>query len=306
MEAFHAFIGGTVQNRIIELSENPTQLRIRNSLLEIHRDSELQASIPIKEVAVLIAAHPRVTFTQSVLGELSSAGGVFVTCNKSRLPIGMMLPLDGFHQQVRRFRCQAAAKQALQNRCWQKVVRAKISGQANTLCFIHGSDAGLKKLVPLVKSGDRSNVEARAARRYWSVLFGRQFRRDRDACDENMWLNYGYSVMRAIVARAICGSGLHPGLGLHHHHRGSGFPLADDLMEPFRPVVDRVVYEACNPATTDQVADTKLRQSIVGALTSRYLVTDESRTLFDWASRLSASLANRYECPDSEFEVPTF
>ena len=295
-----------MKNRIVELSENPTRLRVRNKLIELRDDNELLTSIPVSDVAVLIASHPRVTMTQSVLGELSAAGGVFVTCDKRRQPIGMMLPLDGFHQQVRRFRAQAAATLPTQKRAWQRIIRAKIRGQANTLISIRGNDAGLAELAATVKSGDPSNVEAQAARRYWNRLFGNQFRRDRDACDENMWLNYGYSVLRAIVARAICASGLHPGLGLHHQHRSSGFPLADDLMEPFRPIVDRIVFEVTTSRRDEYLDDKTIRRKIIACLSDRYSFEHESRTLFDLASRLASSLAGRYEGTLGRVEVPTF
>ena len=296
-----------MQNRIIELSEKPSRLRIRNRLLEIRSDDQLQAKVPIGDVAVLISAHPQVSLTQAVLGELAASGGVYIACDSRRQPIGMMLPLNGFHQQVRRFQAQASANAATRKRCWQQLIRAKISGQANLLKRINGRDGGLSKLVPLVKSGDPTNVEARAARRYWTALFGKDFRRDRDQVGVNQWLNYGYTVTRAIVARAICASGLHPGIGLHHHHRESGFPLADDAMEPLRPLVDGIVYQVhLRDEANDWADDKQIRHWIISQIMSRYEFDGESRTLFDWSSRMTASLGNRFESKEGNFEVPTF
>jgi CRISPR-associated protein Cas1 len=296
-----------VQNRIIELSEKPSRLRVRNRLLEISSKDQRQASIPIADVAVLISAHPQVSLTQAVLGELAGSGGVYIACDQRRQPVGMMLPLNGFHQQVRRFQAQANATAPTRKRCWQQLIRAKINGQAKILKHVHGRDSGLSKLVPLVKSGDPTNVEARAARRYWQALFGTDFRRDRDQIGINQWLNYGYTVVRAIVARSICASGLHPGLGLHHHHRESGFPLADDLMEPFRCIVDNIIYQVhCKEEASDWEDDTEIRRWIISRIMSRYEFSNQSRTLFDWSSRMTASLANRFDSSDADFEVPSF
>lgn len=299
--------GGLVlRNRIIELSEKPTRLRIRNRLLEIHPADGDGTTVPLFDIAVLIAAHPQVTYTQAVLGELASAGGVFVTCDRRRHPIAMMLPLDGFHHQAQRFRAQASAPRPLMKRCWQQIVQAKIRGQASVLQKVHGTDAGLRLLSRKVQSGDPANVEATAARKYWRCLFGPEFRRRHDEDDINHWLNYGYSVLRAIVARSICSSGLHPGLGLHHQHRASGYPLADDLMEPFRPLVDLIVHDVGQQSEFENWDAREIRQSIVGALSKRYEHDGESRSIFDWSSKLSASLASCFERSSSRFDVPEF
>ena len=149
-----------------------------------------------------------------------------------------------------------------------------------------GSDSGLQSLAGRVRSGDPDNVEARAARRYWSVLFGEDPFTRSDAVDaRNHWLNYGYAVLRAATARAICGSGLHPTFGLAHRNKANAFALADDLMEPFRPAVDRTVVGA-------QVGmlDGDAKRMLIGAVTSRYVVEGESRTLFDILTRVAQSL----------------
>lgn len=295
-----------MQNRIIELASDPVRLRVRNRLLEVRSDAGVQASIPVADVAVVVAAQPQVTFTHAVLGSLAEAGGVFVVCDPRRQPIGMMLPLDGYHHQAKRFRAQAAATAPLRKRTWQRIVRAKIAGQASVLTAIHGDDRGLTALIREVKSGDTTNVEARAARRYWSALFDKSFRRDRDAENVNLLLNYGYGVLRAIVARAICASGLHPGLGLHHHHRESGFPLADDLMEPFRPILDLQVRRLSLEDSEESWSSSRLRREVVNALIQPYTSGNESRTLFDWAGQCSSSLAASFENCSSDLRVPVF
>jgi len=204
-------------------------------------------------------------------------------------------------------RCaKARANRPTCKRLWQQIVRAKIAAQARTLVVLHGADFGLGALVGQVRSGDPANVEARAARRYWPHLFDNlDFRRHRENEDQNALLNYGYAVLRAIVARAVCSAGLHPSLGIHHHNRYDAFPLADDLMEPFRPTVDQAVAEYL--AENDQPAygvERAAKQHLIGALTERRLLDGEQRTLFDVAARLAASLADVFLAGRGQLELP--
>jgi CRISPR-associated protein Cas1 len=171
-------------------------------------------------------------------------------------------------------------------------VKAKIRAQARVLTELNGHDSGLSELLPKVRSGDPANVEAEASRRYWPALFADpRFRRDRYGDNQNRLLNYGYAVLRAIVARAVCAAGLHPSLGLHHHNRYDAFALADDLMEPFRPMVDRVTAAYCHKYGADALLDKAAKAALIGALMRRLDVGGESRTLFDVAQRTAASLA---------------
>ena len=217
----------------------------------------------------------------------------------------MFLPLAVHCTQAERFAAQARAPLPKCKRLWQQLVRAKIRAQAEMLLDLHGTDHGLAALVTRVRSGDPTNVEAWAARRYWARLFiETDFRRHREDEDQNLLLNYGYAVLRAIVARAICGAGLHPSLGLHHHNRYNAFCLADDLMEPFRPTVDRSVAEYV--ATHDAVRELEAaaKQHIIADLTGRYLVNGEQRTLFDTAARVASSLADVFLGRAQELELP--
>jgi CRISPR-associated protein Cas1 len=159
-------------------------------------------------------------------------------------------------------------------------------------------------LAATVKSGDPANVEAEASRRYWPALFGARFRRNRDAEDENRLLNYGYAVLRAIVARAVCAAGLHPSLGLHHHNRYDSFRLADDLMEPFRPIVDRIVFAYCQEHGAKTPLDKDAKAVIIGSLLGRFTVEGESRTLFDIAARVSARLVEVFAGKTKTFRFP--
>ncbi|MBN1589085.1 MAG: type II CRISPR-associated endonuclease Cas1 [Pirellulales bacterium] len=279
-------------NRILDFSVAPARLRVRHRQLLIQRDDEPEQTVPLAELAVVLVAHPQVTYSQAVLSGLASSGGTFVACDRQNLPVGMFLPLVGHFAQAQRFAAQARLSLPTRKRLWRQLVRAKIKAQAETLEELHGTDHGLEKLVPLVRSGDPANVEARAARRYWSRLFvDVDFRRHRENEDQNLLLNYGYAVLRAIVARAICGAGLHPSLGLHHHNRSNAFCLADDLMEPFRPTVDRSVVEYMSTHDAFDHLEASAKQHMIGDLTARYVVDGQQRTLFDTASRLAGSLA---------------
>ena len=227
--------------------------------------------MPLADLAVILVAHPQVTYTQAVLSGLAAAGGVFVACDGRNLPVGMMLPLAAHHAQAERFAAQARAPLPVRKRLWRQIVRAKINAQAALLVELRGTDFGIEAMAGRVHSGDPSNVEARAARRYWPRVFADlDFRRHRENEDQNVLLNYGYAVLRAIVARAICAAGLHPSLGIHHHNRYDAFCLADDLMEPFRPAVDRAVAEYMGTHDEPYKLEAAAKQQIIGELTGRY------------------------------------
>ena len=310
-----------MQHRIVDISDCGARLRSSLQRLVIERDQQPDVTMPFNDVAVLIVAHPQVSYSQSVLSNLSAAGGVFVACDERRHPVGMLLPLAGHFTQTERFAAQASASLPTRKRLWQQIVRAKIHGQAEALTQSDGSDHGLLAMLPQVRSGDPTNLEAQAARRYWPHLFGPTFRRIYDAIEarssdessldddddeqpaaevnelsllslQNRWLNYGYAVLRAMTARAVCAAGLHPSLGLHHHNRYNAFCLADDLMEPFRPVVDLAVVRLFEHHADLWELNREAKRELLSALTERCLLGGEQRTLFDTLTRTASSLAS--------------
>lgn len=315
-------------NRVIDLSENPVRLNVRNSLLVIRaqprasaevasegeaaetyrcerRRSEGEQTLPLADIAVLIASHPQVSFTQAVLSGLAAAGGIFIACDSRHMPAAMLLPLATHSLQAERFAVQAGASLPVKKRLWQQVVRSKILAQAGLLEEVSGSDHGLRPLASAVRSGDPANVEARAARAYWGALFsGSGFRRDPDGDGLNAHLNYGYAVLRAVTARALCAAGLHPGLGIHHRNRYDAFPLADDLMEPFRPVVDRVVHRLSAAGAVSATLDTAAKRALLEPLLGRFAAGGESRTLFDWVGRAAFALAAAIESGEKRLDIP--
>jgi CRISP-associated protein Cas1 len=294
-------------NRIIDFSEAPARLRVRYAQLIVQRADHPEVSLPLSDLAVVIVAHPQVTFTQAVLSGLAAAGGVFVTCDGQNMPVGMLLPLAAHHTQAERFAAQARAGLPMRKRLWRQIVRAKIEAQAALLVELAGDDHGVGVLAGHVRSGDPSNVEARAARRYWPRVFADPaFRRDRQKDDQNILLNYGYAVLRAIIARAVCAAGLHPSLGIHHHNRYNAFCLADDLMEPFRPTVDRAVVKYVRTHDEFDTLEATAKEAIISGLTGRYVVDGQQRTLFDTAARTASSLAEVFMGNDEEMELPAW
>jgi len=280
-----------VIERIIDISDNPAHLHVRNGLLVIDREGEDAATVPLSEVAAVVVAHPRVSFTQSAVSGLAEAGSCLITCDSRYLPAAMMLPMQAHFMQTERLAVQLRASRPTCKRLWQQIVRAKITAQGRLLEALLGSDAGLPALAKRVRSGDPENVEAQASRRYWPRLFAdATFRRDRDAGDQNRHLNYGYAVLRALTSRAICAVGLHPSIGIHHHNRYNPFCLADDLMEPFRPVVDRSVAKWLEGHDASEPLDKEAKAALIGTLMGRLSAGGESRTLFDVLGRTASSL----------------
>jgi len=292
-------------DRIIDFSQGSAYLRVRNDQLIIERKDEPQVSTPLCEVAALVLAHPQATCSQPVLARLMALGGTLVVCDSASLPVGMMLPLQGNSVQTERLAAQSGAPLPLKKQLWKQIIQTKIRNQGGLLRQLRGDDHGLSKIARTVQSGDPSNREAVASRRYWSALFDDpDFHRRFDSPDANRLLNYGYAVLRAVVGRAICAAGLHPSIGLHHHNRYNAFCLADDLMEPYRPLVDAAVVDHVGCHGRDAPLDRGGKEALISAIIRRYRADGEMRTLFDLCARTAASLAKAYQKQSSRLEYP--
>lgn len=294
-------------DRIIDISERPAHLSVQTGNLVIRVPEIGESRMPVGDIAVVVVSHPQATFTHAALSELAAHGASLVVCDRTRLPTAMLLPLQANYVQVERFSRQVAASQPRRKRLWQQIVRNKLQSQAALLTERHGSDAGLLELAGKVRSGDPQNMEAQAARRYWASLFGDQeFRRNREAEDVNVLLNYGYTVLRACVARAVCAAGLHPSIGLHHHNRYSQFTLADDLMEPFRVIIDRAAARLQDQLGPALALDRQSKTELIGAVSARYVLGGERRTLFDIVSRSASSLVDVFAGERDRLVLPEF
>lgn len=290
-------------NRILDLSESPARLAVRLENLVVEREGQPETTIPLRELAAVIVAHPQVSFTHAALAGLAATGSAFVVCDGKRLPAGMLLPVQAHFLQAERFAAQAAAGKALKKRLWKQLVRAKVLAQHRLLEEL-GSEVSLKAFAERVRSGDPENLEAQASRRYWPQILGPSFRRERDAEDANRLLNYGYAVLRALTARALCGAGLHPTLGLHHRNRYDAFCLADDVMEPYRPIVDRATEKLVKERGLAVPLDGQSKRALLEAISERFQWQEESRTLFDWLARAAVSLGEVYEGLSKKWQLP--
>lgn len=292
-------------DRILDFSDEPARLSMRNGLLMIERDGKEATSVPLAEIASVAVSHPAVNLSHGALAGLAAAGATLIVCDEKRLPVGMMIPIVSHGTQTERFNAQTTASLPLRKRVWRDIVSAKIAAQGKLLKRLHGNDSGLIAMAGRVKSGDAENLEAQASRAYWPALFkDPAFTRKRDAEDQNRFLNYGYAVLRAIVARAVCAAGLHPSLGVHHHNRYDAFCLADDLMEPFRPIVDEAVVRLIGEKGAEAPLDKETKKVLLETLTGRFDSDGESRTLFDVLGRTAASLAQVFLGEREEIILP--
>ena len=232
---------------------NPAYLSLRNAQLVIHlpdgngmEDRTGNNTIPVEDIGMVVLDHKQITITHGLLEALLSNNSAVITCDSSRMPVGLMLPLSGNTIQSERFRSQIDASLPLRKQLWQQTIQSKISNQAYVLNKMRGTVVkNMLVWVDQVNSGDSTNLEARAAAYYWANLFPEipDFRRGREEIPPNNLLNYGYAILRAVVARSLVASGLLPTLGIHHHNRYNAYCLADDIMEPYRPFVDKLVVE---------------------------------------------------------------
>ena len=293
-------------DRIIDLSQTASRISLRNGLLHIERPDLPDADIPFEEISIVVAGNRQLTVTVGAMAALMENGAAMVVSDNRGMPCGLMVPLAGHHLTAARHRAQAAAGEPLRKRQWQALVKAKILAQAGTLEQLRGTDKGLRLMATKVTSGDRENMEGAAARRYWQHLFedDPDFARDRDKPGRNALLNYGYAILRSAAARAVCAAGLHPAFALHHHNRYDPFALADDLMEPLRPVIDRAVVELTRPPLAARPLDPEVKQALARALFTQVFLDGEARSVFDVLGRMAASLAQVFEGTRSSLAVP--
>ena len=278
--------------KTIEIATPGTRLSVAHRQLVIERPELAKATVPIEDLGVLVIDDGRASYTQAVFIECLAAGATVIVSDRNHLPVGMMLPMDGHHALTERHWAQVEAGVPLRKRLWQAIVAAKLRQQGRVLRAAGRDDSGLTALAGRVRSGDPDNLEAQGAQRYWPKLFGKEFRRDRNAPGTNALLNYGYAIARAACARALVASGLIPSLGVWHRNRSNPFCLADDLLEPWRPVVDwkvyGIVHDAEGPKTPD---DRPTRAALLGLLNETVTVGGRRWPLLLGIEQSAASLA---------------
>jgi CRISPR-associated protein Cas1 len=278
--------------RIVEVSNDKRHLSVYRGFMLVHSTGENRQEVgrvPLDDIAALIANAHGLSYTNNLLVALAERGAPFVLCASNHNVVGMLWPVDGHHQQAHRFEAQIACTLPNRKKLWAAIVKAKLLNQAAVLQVTGAAHAPLQALAKQVRSGDPVNLEAQGARKYWGLLMGPLFRRDQQADGVNALLNYGYTVLRAAMARAVVAAGLHPSLGLHHSHDNNAMRLVDDLMEPFCPVIDLVVWKMQFLGPCHVNADTK--RALVQCL-YQDLATDTGRTpVLVAVQKLATSLA---------------
>ena len=287
--------GVLMTDRIIEIADTAAFLSLENGLLKIRLPDAKDVTVPLSEIQCLILANPAVTVTGALLSALAENGVIAVISGNNRLPTAMQLPLDGNYIQNERFRAQLSATLPLNKRLWQLVVKEKIRNQGLLLKSLYGDDFNLLKLSSLVNSGDTENIEGRAAVIYWKNLFGFPFLRDREKSDNNLLLNYGYAVLRAMAARACCGAGLHPTLGINHHNRYNPYCLADDIMEPYRWIVDKEVVTINPQNSAINELSKEIRQKLLSALLKKIQTAYGRCSLSDILKHNAVQIAESFQ-----------
>ncbi len=288
--------------RVIEVSSEGRHLARSRGFLTVSSGDGEDGRVPLDDISVLLCNARGLTYSNSLMTELARRGAAVVLCGPNYLPVAWLWPLDGHHVQALRMRHQLEASKPLLKRLWQAVVRAKINQQKHTLELLQLPTEGFDGLARRVKSGDPENVESQAARRYWPLLFGKEFRRSRFGGGPNQFLNYGYTVLRAAVARAVVATGLHPSIGIHHSNRANSMCLVDDLMEPFRPFVDYRTVHLVRRGYEELSSDAK--RELSGILTAD-LVSERGTTPLQTSIERSAlSIAKSFECGKPDYIAP--
>lgn len=298
---------------------NPIYLSLRNAQLVLHlpevesndtlpetMKKEAERTIPIEDIGVVILDHRRITITSGVLEALLENNCAVITCDQKSMPVGLLLPLCGNTTQNERFRTQLDVSLPLRKQLWQQTVKQKILNQEYVLRTNTDKETNCMRVwANDVRSGDPDNLEARAAAYYWKNLFKDYpaFVRDRGGTPPNKLLNYGYAILRAVIARSLVGSGLLPTLGIHHHNRYNAYCLADDIMEPYRPYVDELVLDLIRQNEDISEINKRLKMQLLGIPMLDVVINGKRSPLMIAAQQTTASL---YKCFAGEMRHVNF
>jgi CRISPR-associated protein Cas1 len=302
--------------------ENPAYLSLKNQQLliklpEVEKNDSLPESfkadsvktIPIEDIGIVILDNKQITITQGLIEALLANNCALITCGSNRMPVGLQLPLDGNTLQSERFQAQIDASVPLKKQLWQQTIQAKIENQATVLKQCCNAEVrNMLAWVGQVKSGDSDNLEGRAAAYYWKNLFSEieDFTRSREGIPPNNLLNYGYAILRAVIARALVASGLLPTFGIHHHNRYNAYCLADDIMEPYRPFVDKLVVEIVNSEKNINELSKEIKMKLLSIPVLDVVVNGQRSPLMIAAGQTTASLAKCYLGESRKIAYPQF
>ncbi|MCX2975409.1 type II CRISPR-associated endonuclease Cas1 [Halieaceae bacterium IMCC8485] len=291
-------------NRIIEISTSGRHLSAFRGFLKISESGQEVARVALDDIcAVIIAAHG-ITFSNDLIVRLASKNIWLVSCGKNYQPASWLWPADSHSLEAQRIDFQIALPKATKRQIWADIVRSKIRGQIEVLAALDKSTKRLDRLLKEVRSGDGDNREAVAAQVYWPSLFGTDFRRNRELPGTNAALNFGYTILRSCVCRAIAGSGLHPNIPLHHSNKYSSFRLADDLMEVFRPLVDFQVVCVRDSVESEGLTPA-IKKTLAGIVEKEILIDDSRYQLVEATTRIAHSLVAVTTSEVKRLRLPT-
>ncbi|MEO8150910.1 MAG: type II CRISPR-associated endonuclease Cas1 [Bacteroidia bacterium] len=284
-----------------------------NQLIITNKETGETKQRAIEDIGFVILDNHSLTFTQSLIQQLTENNVAVVFCDKTHHPSSMLFPLDGNTLQTERYRHQIDASEPLKKQLWQQTVKAKIRNQGQLFNQLGLNDGALKNYATKVLSGDTTNEEAQAARHYWKYLFGplfekttndEAFTRDRFGMPPNPALNFGYTILRSATARALVGSGLIPTLGIHHHNKYNAFCLADDIMEPYRPFVDKLVVEINNENPDEGILSKETKAKLIGIISMDVIMGENKSPLMIALSHTTASLSKCFEGKEKQIKYP--
>jgi CRISP-associated protein Cas1 len=287
---------------------NPAYLKTKDEQLVFDNTAGEQKTIPIEDIGVLILDHQQITITQLVIAKLLENNVAFITCDSKHHPTGLMLNLDGNTLQSLKFKAQIEATVPLKKQLWQQTITTKINNQACLLETLRIPTKNMRNWAAEVKSGDADNHEAVAAAYYWKNIFPifPDFKRDREGLPPNNLLNYGYAILRAVVARSIVASGMMPTLGIFHKNQYNAYCLADDIMEPYRPFVDKVVWDIVRIHGNYLELTPNMKQQLLNIPAMDVKINNEKSPLMVAVQRTTASLTKCFEGKTRKILYPEF
>lgn len=317
------YLSSSIEQLVIKLPQIENSAQLPDMLKK-----EAVRKIPIEDIAIVILDHQQITITHTLMVKLLEANAALITCDSTHHPIGLHLNLVGHTLQSAKFRAQSEASEPLKKQLWQQTIAYKIRNQALHLKLRQHNHENLLRWSKEVKSGDSQHHEAQAAAYYWKTIFsappqsspmertfkplpigerfGEGFKRERDGLPPNNLLNYGYSILRALVARSLVGSGLLPTMGIHHRNQYNAYCLADDVMEPYRPFVDRVVYDMMASGIEIDELTIEHKKLLLAIPQMDVLIEGDRHPLMLAVERSTASLAKCFEGKIKKIIYPEF
>ena len=259
--------------------------------------------VALSDIGALIINAHGISYSNDLIVALGKSKVPVVVNGSNHLPVGWFWPIEGNSVQSKRMDAQIACKKPLKKKLWKQIVVSKVLSQASMLHAIKKPSTPLYVLTKKVKSGDTTNIEAYAAQRYWTILFGHSFRRDRSQGGINSMLNYGYTILRSAVARAVTGVGLHPTIGIHHQNKYNAFRLVDDLIEPFRVLVDWQTYHLHKSKKIDTLTP-EIKERFVNILFQQIEGPRGSISVINAVNEVASSLASVYRHPNKQLWLP--